>query len=68
VRMSCPADSPECTGQPPREPGDGCGKGLDHWFTEAILRPKPSPTPSQPRPGPKMADLPAACRQVLLAP
>jgi penicillin-insensitive murein endopeptidase len=68
VRMSCPSDNPECTPQPPRPADDGCGKELEHWFTEAILHPKPSPTPSQPRPGLKMADLPAACRQVLLAP
>jgi hypothetical protein len=30
--------------------------------------PKPAPTPATGRPGPKMAELPAACRQVLLAP
>jgi penicillin-insensitive murein endopeptidase len=46
---------------------DGCGKELDHWFTDAILHPKASP-PSPARPGPRMADLPAACRQVLVAP
>ena len=69
VRMSCPPDNPECTGQPARATGDGCGKELDHWFTAAILRPKPSPPPTTPpRPGMRMADLPAACRQVLLAP
>jgi penicillin-insensitive murein endopeptidase len=69
VRLVCPADSPECKPQPPRPPEDGCSaKELDHWFTDAILHPKPDPTPSQPRPGPKMADLPPACRQVLMAP
>jgi penicillin-insensitive murein DD-endopeptidase len=69
VRMTCPSDSPDCTPQQPRTGGDGCGgKELDHWFTDAILHPKPSPTPSAPRPGPRMADLPAACRQVLVAP
>jgi penicillin-insensitive murein endopeptidase len=68
VRLNCPGSEHECTPQPPRPADDGCGKELDHWFTEAILRPKPSPTPSTPRPGLKMADLPAACRQVLLAP
>jgi penicillin-insensitive murein endopeptidase len=67
VRLICPADNPECTPQPPRPADDGCGKELDHWFTEAILHPKPSP-PSKPRPGPRMADLPEACRRVLLAP
>jgi penicillin-insensitive murein endopeptidase len=68
VRLICPSGNPECKPQPPRPPDDGCGKELDHWFTDAILHPKPDPTPSQPRTGPKMADLPAACRQVLLAP
>jgi penicillin-insensitive murein endopeptidase len=67
VRLHCPAGEHECTPQPPRPADDGCGKELDHWFTDAILHPKPSP-PSPPRPGPRMADLPAACRQVLVAP
>jgi penicillin-insensitive murein endopeptidase len=68
VRLDCPAGEPECTPQPPRPPGDGCGKELDHWFQEHILYPKPSPIPPKPRPPMLMADLPAACRQVLLAP
>jgi penicillin-insensitive murein endopeptidase len=76
VRLTCPPDSPECKPQAPREGGDGCtGKELDHWFDKATVQVKPDPTPSKPdsipskgRPGPKMSDLPAACRQVLLAP
>jgi penicillin-insensitive murein endopeptidase len=68
VRLICPSGSPECKPQPARPADDGCGKELDHWFTDAILHPKPDPTPSTPRAGPKMAELPAACRQVLLAP
>ena len=60
--------APECKAQDPVPAGDGCGKELDHWFSEAILHPKPSPIPPQPRPPLKMADLPPACRQVLLAP
>jgi penicillin-insensitive murein endopeptidase len=68
VRLNCPADSPECKPQPARPTDDGCGKELDHWFTDAVLHPKPDPTPPQPRVGPKMAELPPACRQVLLAP
>jgi penicillin-insensitive murein DD-endopeptidase len=47
--------------------GDGCGNELDHWFTDAILYPRLSPIPSTPKPL-TMADLPPACRQVLLAP
>jgi penicillin-insensitive murein DD-endopeptidase len=68
VRITCPSDSPDCTPQPPRPADDGCGAELDHWFTEAVLHPRPSPTPAKPRPALKMADLPDACRQVLLAP
>jgi penicillin-insensitive murein endopeptidase len=76
VRLTCPPDSPECKPQAPREGGDGCtGKELDHWFDKATVQVRPDPTPSKPdpipskgRPGPKMSDLPAACRQVLLAP
>ena len=67
VRIVCPTDSPECTPQQPRPVDDGCGEELDHWFTEAVLHPKPGP-PAKPRPGPRMVDLPAACRRVLLAP
>jgi penicillin-insensitive murein DD-endopeptidase len=68
VRLKCPADSPECKPQDPRPPEEGCGKALDHWFTDAELHPKPDPKPPQPRVGPKMSELPPACRQVLLAP
>jgi penicillin-insensitive murein endopeptidase len=75
VRLDCPPDDPECKPQPPRPADEGCGKELDHWSTKAVVQPKPdskpattASTPSGSRPGPKMADLPAACRQVLLAP
>jgi penicillin-insensitive murein DD-endopeptidase len=66
VRISCPPDSPDCKGQSPRPPGDGCGKELDHWFTEAALRVNVDAAP--PRAGPRLSELPAACRHVLLAP
>jgi len=68
VRLNCPADSPDCKPQPARPTDDGCGKELTNWFTDEILHPKPDPKPPVPRPGPKMAELPPACRQVLLAP
>ena len=69
VRLRCPADSPQCTPQPAMPASDGCsGKDLDHWFTEAVLHPKPPLVPPKPGPPLKMADLPPACRQVLLAP
>jgi penicillin-insensitive murein endopeptidase len=68
VRLKCPDDSPTCKHQDPVPAGDGCGKDLDWWFTDAVLHPKPSPEPEKPRPPIKMADLPPACRQVLGAP
>ncbi|MDR3422679.1 MAG: penicillin-insensitive murein endopeptidase [Xanthobacteraceae bacterium] len=68
VRIYCPADSPQCKPQPPPEPGDGCGHELDYWFSDAVLHPKPPEEPAKPRPGPTLAQLPAACRQVLMAP
>jgi penicillin-insensitive murein endopeptidase len=68
VRLDCPSGSPECKPQAARPADDGCGKELDHWFTDAVLHPRPSPIPPKPRPPLRMADLPAACRQVLLAP
>jgi penicillin-insensitive murein DD-endopeptidase len=68
VRIYCPADSPQCEPQPPPEAGEGCGHDLDYWFTEGVLHPAPPPEPGKPRPGITMAALPAACRQVLMAP
>jgi penicillin-insensitive murein endopeptidase len=74
IRMSCPSDDADCKPQDTVPPGDGCGKELDWWFRDAIIKPKPAPPPKDPKDKPKprpqitMADLPPACRQVLLAP
>jgi penicillin-insensitive murein endopeptidase len=71
VRIHCPADSPDCKPQQAVPAGDGCGKDLDWWFTDAVLHPKPAPpptTPPPPRPQITLNDLPPACRQVLHAP
>jgi penicillin-insensitive murein endopeptidase len=78
IRMSCPAGSTDCRAQDAVPPGDGCGKELDWWFRDAIIKPqtappKPKPVDPEAKPTPKprgmtMAELPAACRQVLLAP
>ncbi|HEY7242949.1 MAG TPA: penicillin-insensitive murein endopeptidase [Xanthobacteraceae bacterium] len=69
VRIYCPADSPACQPDAPIVGGEGCsGRDLDHWFSDAVLHPKPSPVPPREKPPLRMADLPAACRQVLLAP
>ncbi len=68
VRIFCPADSPGCTPEPPLTGDDGCsGRDLDRWFSDAVLHPKPS-SQAKEKPPLRMADLPAACRQVLSAP
>ena len=64
IRLSCPGGDPECRGQAPPPPGDGCGKELDWWFTEEALHPPPSP-PRQPL---RLADLPPACAALVAAP
>jgi len=69
IRIHCPADSPDCKDQEPTSASEGCsGADLDHWFTDAILHPRPSPIQPQEKPPLRMADLPDACRRVLLAP
>ncbi len=67
VRMRCPAENPDCHGQPPPGEGEGCGADLAWWFSDAVLHPKPSP-PGPKKPPVKLADLPPACRKVLAAP
>jgi penicillin-insensitive murein endopeptidase len=68
VRIVCQAGSPECKGQEPPGETEGCGHDLDYWFSDAVLHPQPPKEPPKPKPPITMADLPAACRQVLLAP
>ncbi len=68
IRIYCPADSPQCEPQPPPDSNEGCGHELDHWFLPGVRYPAPPTEPPKPRPGPTMASLPAACRQVLMAP
>jgi penicillin-insensitive murein endopeptidase len=68
VRIKCPPGNRACTPQPPPAGSDGCGHELDYWFSDAVLHPEPPKTPPKPRPPLTLADLPAACKQVLLAP
>ena len=65
VRIKCPADSPDCRPQDPVPAGEVCGNDLDHWFTDAILYPRPSPIPSTPKPPLTMADLPRSAAGAL---
>jgi len=59
VRLSCPASSPDCVGQTPVPPGDGCDASLDWWFLphEAPATPTAPPPPRPP--------LPKACTALL---
>jgi penicillin-insensitive murein endopeptidase len=64
VQTACPTDSPDCRPPTPTLASDGCGSDLDFWFKESTLH----PPPSKPKPPLTLADLPAACRQVVKAP
>jgi penicillin-insensitive murein DD-endopeptidase len=66
IRMRCPAGSKDCDGQKDQDGGDGCGD-LAYWFKDSILHPEPPTEPAKPHPGITLAQLPAACRQVLSA-
>jgi penicillin-insensitive murein DD-endopeptidase len=69
IRIKCPAGSSECESQPPPTEGEACSVGdLAYWFSDAVLHPKPPDTPPKPKPPMTLAELPAACRQVLTAP
>jgi len=67
IRIGCPPGSPDCQGQDPVAGGDGCGAELEQWFKPAIVSPPPPKDPPKPKPPLTMADLPPACREVLIA-
>ncbi len=60
VRLSCPADSPDCVGQAAVPPGDGCDASLDWWFELQPPAPVVPAVPKPPRP-----KLPVQCQAVL---
>ncbi len=64
VRLACPAGASDCRDQDPPPPGDGCGADLAWWLGPEPWKPSP---PEKPRPPVRLADLPPACSQVLLA-
>lgn len=65
VRLACPPGEEACRDQDPVVPGEGCDTSLAHWFTDAVLHPRP--VPAQPRAPLTMAALPAECGKILLA-
>jgi len=65
VRLSCPKGLAGCTDQAAPPPGDGCGKAMAWWFTEAPWRPaKPG---GKKRREMRLSDLPKTCSAVLAA-
>jgi penicillin-insensitive murein DD-endopeptidase len=69
IRIKCPPGSSECEGQPEPSASEGCKAGdLAYWFKDSVIHPKPPKAPPKPRPPMTLAQLPAACRQVLAAP
>ena len=69
IRIKCPSGGTECESQPEPTYGEGCSPAdLAYWFQDSVIHPKPSPEPPKPRPPMTLAQLPAACRQVLAAP
>ncbi len=67
IRIACPADSLDCRPQDPTPAVDGCApKDLDWWFKPEVLHPKPDPN-WKPPPPITLDQMPAACREVLVA-
>lgn len=70
IRIACPAGEESCKDQDPPGSGDGCGKELNDWLAlqhKAIFGPKKGGGKPKPERYLTMDDLPAECRQVLLA-
>nr|WP_321458588.1 penicillin-insensitive murein endopeptidase [uncultured Cohaesibacter sp.] len=70
VRLACPPGNSACKNQAPPPQGDGCGKELAWWLSDAPWTPK-KPDPKKPPVKKRvvtLADLPDACRAVLEAP
>ncbi len=67
VRISCPAGSAGCQNQNPPPPGDGCGAELTQWLSDKPWVPKKNAKPAKPRPPMRLAALPKACTEVLVA-
>jgi len=67
IRMRCPPGSSQCEGQNEQSEDDGCEE-LGYWFKDEVLHPPPPKEPPKPHTPMTLAQLPAACKQVLHAP
>src|ERR1700692_1783807 len=69
IRIKCPPGAGGCESQPEPSASEGCKPAdLAYWFKDSVIHPKPPKTPPKPKPPITLAQLPAACRQVLAAP
>jgi penicillin-insensitive murein endopeptidase len=69
IRMKCPPGNGECKPQLDQSEGEGCKPAdLAYWFKDSVLHPEPPKVPPKPAHGITLAQLPAACKQVLAAP
>jgi penicillin-insensitive murein endopeptidase len=69
IRIKCPGGAGECESQPEPSTSEGCSAGdLAYWFKDSVIHPKPPKVAPKPKPPMTLAQLPAACRQVLAAP
>jgi penicillin-insensitive murein endopeptidase len=69
IRIKCPPGAGGCESQPEPAASEGCKPAdLAYWFKDSIIHPKPPKEPPKPKPPITLAQLPAACRQVLAAP
>ena len=69
IRIKCPPGATECESQPPPSTSEGCSASdFAYWFSDPVLHPKPPKVEPKPKPPMTLAQLPAACRQVLAAP
>ena len=66
VRISCPEGDASCTPQAPVRETEGCDASLSWWFKPEVLHPRINPD-AKPKAPTTVADMPAACRQVLVA-
>ena len=65
IRLACPPGISGCLDQQPPPAGDGCGAELASWFKPPPPPPKHPTKPKPPPPEKTLADLPAACAQIL---
>jgi penicillin-insensitive murein endopeptidase len=67
IRMKCPADSPDCSPDPPTPTHDSCAEELAIWTANDRYKPRP-PQPGGPGHQLTLSELPPQCRQIVNAP